>query len=292
VTLSPFEGQAQELAARLPPLLLAAERVAATVAGGIHGRRRAGAGETFWQFRHAQPGDPATAIDWRQSARAQGWFVRETEWSAAQVIGLWRDGSASMAWRSAPALPTKRERAEVLVLALAALLLKAGEKVALLSGALPPTTGGHALRRLAETLLAEDTALPPAGRLPRHAERVLISDFLHPLPEIEAALRALAADGGGGHLIQVLDPAEETLPYHGRIRFSGCEDEGDMLVRRTEDVRAAYARHLAAHRDGLAGLARTLGWSFTVHHTDQPPQVPLLALHARLSAPRSGRRGC
>jgi uncharacterized protein (DUF58 family) len=262
------------------------------VSGGTHGRRRAGPGETFWQFRAAGPGDAAAAIDWRQSARSQGWFVRETEWAAAQVVGLWRDGSPSMAWRSDRNLPEKRERAEVLVLALAALLLKAGEKVALLSGALPPTTGGQALRRLAECLVLDDGALPPAGRLPRHAERVLVSDFLMPLPEIEVTLRALAAEGGGGHLIQDLDPAEESLPYAGRVRFAGCENEGEMLVRRTEDVRDAYRRQLAAHRDGLAALASTLGWSFTLHHTDQPPQVPLLALHARLSGPRLGRRGC
>lgn len=292
MSLSPTQGKAQDLAARLPPLLLAAERVAATVAGGSHGRRRAGTGETFWQFRAAQPGDPQEAIDWRQSARAQGLYVRETEWAAAQVVGLWRDGSASMAWRSAPSLPDKRQRASLLVLALAALLLKGGEKVALLSGALPPTTGGAALARLALALDADGEVLPPPGRLPRHAERVLVSDFLVPLPELEERLRALAAEGGGGHLVQVLDPAEESLPYGGRVRFVGLEGEGEMLARRAEDLRVPYARALAAHRDGLAALARTLGWSFTLHHTDQPPQVALLALHQRLSQPRADRRRC
>ncbi|MGE5477050.1 MAG: DUF58 domain-containing protein [Bacteroidales bacterium] len=287
MTLSPQQGKAQEIAARLPPLLLAAERVAATVAGGSHGRRRAGMGETFWQFRAAGPGDSAAAIDWRQSARAQGLYVRETEWAAAQVVGLWRDGSASMAWRSSSNLPEKRERAELLALALGALLLKAGEKVALLSGGLPPVTGNQALGRLAWALASDSEGVPMPGFLPRHAERVLVSDFLMPLPELAAALRALAAEGGGGHLVQVLDPAEESLPYDGRVRFAGPEDEGEMLVRRAEDVRAAYGRTLAAHRDGLAALARALGWSFTVHHTDQPPEGALLALHARLSAPRA-----
>ncbi len=282
----PPAGAAQSLASRIPALLLAAERVAATVAGGSHGRRRAGAGETFWQFRPAGPGDAAAAIDWRQSARSCGLFVRETEWAAAQVVGLWSDGSASMSWRSAPSLPEKRERAELLVLALAALLLKGGEKVALLSGALPPTTGGAALTRLALALDQDMPDLPPAGRLPRHAERVLVSDFLMPLPDLAARLRRLAAEGGGGHLVQVLDPAEESLPYDGRVRFAGLEGEGETELRRVEDVRAAYRHALAAHRDGLAALARALGWSFTLHHTDQPPQAALLALHARLSTPR------
>ncbi|MGE5545563.1 MAG: DUF58 domain-containing protein [Solirubrobacterales bacterium] len=281
------EFAAQALAARLPPLLVAAERVAATVAGGIHGRRRTGPGETFWQFRRYQAGDPASAIDWRQSARATPLFVRETEWAAAQTVWLWRDGSASMDWRSHPDLPTKRDRAELLTLALASLLLRGGERVALLSGALPPTAGGAALSRLAEVLAGESTAsLPAAADLPRHAEVVLVSDFLSPLDEIDAAVRRLASAGATGHLLQVLDPAEETLPYAGRIRFAGVEGEGETLVRRTEDLRDAYAARLAAHRDGLAAITRAAGWSLTSHRTDTPPQAALLSLHVRLAQPR------
>lgn len=291
MTSGAAENRAQDLAARLPPLLLAAERVAATVTGGTHGRRRSGTGETFWQFRHSQAGDPATAIDWRQSARSQGLFVRESEWTAAQTVGLWRDGSPSMAWRSSRELPEKRERADLLLLALGAMLLKGGEKVALLSGGLPPTTGGGALTRLATALLNDRAeVLPAPGRLPRHAEIVLISDFLMPLDVVHAALRALAAGGAMGHLVQVLDPAEETLPFAGRIRFAGCEQEGDLLVRRAEDLRGSYALKLAAHRDGLAAMARGLGWTFATHRTDQPPQTALLALHVRLATPRLGGR--
>jgi uncharacterized protein (DUF58 family) len=287
-----IQPPAQELASRLPPLLVAAERVAANVAGGAHGRRRTGPGETFWQFRHSQPGDPASSIDWRQSARAQGLFVRETEWSAAQSVHLWRDASASMDWRSQPDLPTKRDRAELLLLALGALLLRGGEKVALLSGALSPTTGGGAFERLGHALLADKAGLPGPERLGRHADVVLVSDFLMPLEQVDAAVRALAATGAVGHLVQVLDPAEESLPFAGRIRFAGLEGEGETEVRRAEDLRDAYAGRLAAHRGGLAAIARAAGWSFACHHTGTPAQVPLLALHGLLSAPRGagGRR--
>lgn len=290
--LAELENAAQGLAARLPQLLVAAERVAATVAAGIHGRRRTGPGEAFWQYRRYQAGDAASAIDWRQSARSSRLFVRESEWAAAQTVWLWRDGSASMAWRSNPELPTKRDRAELLVMALGALLLRGGERLALLSGALAPTTGGGALARLGAAMLAEPPMpkLPDPGRLPRHAELVLVSDFLAPLPELEAGLRALAAGGAVGHLIQVTDPAEETLPFEGRVRFSGLEGEGEILVRRVQDLRDSYAARLAAHRDGLAAIARALGWTFAIHRTDASPQAALLALHARLSAPRTGAR--
>lgn len=278
---------AEALASRLPPLLVAAERVAATVAQGVHGRRRTGSGETFWQFRRYQPGDPATAIDWRQSARSQPVFVRETEWEAAQTVWLWADSSPSMAWRSTPELPEKRERALLLTLALAALLLRGGERVAPLSGALPPTAGGGALARLAAVLLGESAAGLPATPLPRHATVMLAGDFLAPLDEVDATVRRLAAAGTKGHLLQVLDPAEEALPYEGRVRFTGLEGEGEMLVRRVDEIRDAYAERLAAHRDGLAAIARAAGWSFALHHTDQAPQTALLALHAALGGAAS-----
>ncbi len=274
---------------------MAADRIAQAVAGGAHGRRRTGPGETFWQYRHGQPGDAQSSIDWRQSARSQGLFVRETEWAAAQTVALWCDGSPSMIWRSLARLPQKRDRAVLLTLALAASLLRGGERVMLLSGRLPPTGGGGALSRFAQSLAADMTApddgLPSALSLPRHGEVVLVSDFLMPLERVEQSVRALAARGAVGHLLQVLDPAEESLPFAGRIRFGGCENEGETLLRRTEDARSQYRDRMAAHRDGLSAIARASGWTCAVHHTDQPAQMALLALHMRLSAPRRAGGG-
>src|SRR5580693_10350435 len=120
---------AEALGARLPPLLIAADRVASTVAQGVHGRRRVGQGDSFWQFRRFVSGDPLARVDWRQSAKSgrgapEGWFIRETEWEAAQTVCLWRDASASMHWRSRAASVEKRERAALLLLALASLPLR------------------------------------------------------------------------------------------------------------------------------------------------------------------------
>ncbi|HEY8014108.1 MAG TPA: DUF58 domain-containing protein, partial [Dongiaceae bacterium] len=223
----PARREAEGLAARLPPLLIAALRVAATVEQGVHGRRRIGTGDAFWQFRQYQPGEPATRIDWRQSAKSDRLFLRETEWAAAQSVWFWRDASASMDWHSAPGLPRKRERAEVLTLALASLLLRAGERVALLGGDLPPSASRATVERMALELDAADAAgsesLPPGRPLPRHAQLVLMGDFLSPLPAIEAALRPHAERGVKGHLLMVSDPAEESLPFLGRVRFEGLE---------------------------------------------------------------------
>ncbi|EKV26607.1 Putative membrane protein [Caenispirillum salinarum AK4] len=290
----PLQSRAEAAAGVLPPLMVRAERVAATVAPGIHGRRRAGPGDQFWQYRRYQPGDAVSVIDWRQSARGDPLYVREREWSAAQTVLMWCDRSASMDFRSADTLPTKRERAELLAMALAALLNRGGERIGLLApGAPPPGLGRKALSGMADALEraphgghADWPRLIAGAPIGRHGSVVLFGDFLDVPERMEETLRALASQGLRGHLVQVVDPAEESLPFKGRIRFAGPEDEGDLLIARTEDVREAYIRRFQAQREAVSHLCRSLTWSFAVHHTDQPPQVPLLALHARMTEGR------
>lgn len=302
--------RAEALGARLPPLLVAAERVAATVAQGVHGRRRVGPGESFWQFRRFADGDSPQRIDWRQSARAQHLYVRESEWTAAQSVWLWYDRSASMDWRSDAVATTKLDRAALLALALGSLLVRGGERVAELGSGQPASGGRTGYNRLAASLLgtgttgtgttgtgtagtgiqahvkaeAEASGLPPRQHLPRHAQVVLISDFLSPLAELEALVKAHVAAGVRGHLMQVLDPAEIDLPYRGRTRFLGLEGEAAFLAARAEDLRPAYAERLARRQDALASLARSAGWTFALHRTDQRPETALMALFGALSA--------
>jgi uncharacterized protein (DUF58 family) len=289
-----LQDRAEATAAALPPLLVAAERIAATVAQGVHGRRRVGQGETFWQFRQYQPGDAASRIDWRESAKSQRLYVRETEWDAAQSVWLWRDGSASMRYSSADYLqgaawPSKVARAELLLVALASLLVRGGEHVTLLGSGVAPMHGRLALSRLAELLgRAADGAagMPVAERLPRHAQLVLFGDFLAPLDDINAAVAGFASAGLKGHLLHIVDPAEEDLPFAGRVRFAGVEERDEIVIPRVEGIRGDYARRFERHRDGLAAIARAVGWGYGMHRTDRPPHLALLALYTALSADR------
>ena len=284
----PARQRAEQLGGTLPPLLLHAERVAATVAQGVHGRRRVGQGETFWQYREYQPGDPTPRIDWRRSAKSDRVFVRETEWEAAQSVWFWRDGSPSMAWRSAETLPTKRERAELLTLALMVLLIRAGEHVSLLGSGVTPRAGQGTLGRMALLLDEQDAAgaasLPPAVPVPRHGQVVLLGDFLAPLDSVAHRLHALAGRGVHGCLVQVLDPAEEDLPYDGRVRFEGTEGEGAWLLSRVADVRGSYRQRLNAHMEQLQAIARRTGCRLLRHRTDRRPESALLAIYNALSA--------
>lgn len=283
--------RAEAAGAQMPPLLVAAQRIAATVMQGVHGRRRMGPGETFWQFRHYQPGDPSSRIDWRQTAKAGSTFIREHEWVAAQSVWLWCDGSPSMDYASSRRLAPKAERAKLLTLALAALLMRAGEHVALSGENRAPAAGRAVLMRMAVTLAragTQATNVPPLEPLPRYAQLVMISDFLGPMEEISTAVGTYAARGLQGHLVQVLDPAEESLPFAGRIRFEGLEHEGEALINRTESVRGQYHERLAARREALVRLTQRNGWSFTLHHTDRPAQEALLALYAALAVMPGG----
>jgi uncharacterized protein (DUF58 family) len=294
---APLRDRAEQTAAALPPLLVAAERIAATVAQGVHGRRRVGQGETFWQFRQYQPGDPASRIDWRESAKSTRLYVRETEWEAAQSVWLWRDPSASMDYTSAGYIagadwPTKRDRADLILVALASLLVRGGERLTLLGSGLPPVTGRVALSRLVQLIeqapdrAAATLGLPVFEPLPRAGQLVLIGDFLAPLDTINNAVARFAGGGLKGHLLQITDPAEEELPFAGRVRFEGVEESDDIVISRVETVRADYALRFRRHRDGLAAIARAVGWTLGQHRTDRPPHLALLALHAALSADR------
>jgi uncharacterized protein (DUF58 family) len=282
-----LEGEAHALADRLPDLLLESLRVANTVAHGIHGRRRAGAGETFWQFRQFQGSDAATLIDWRRSASSDTLFVREREWEASHTFWLWPDLSPSMAFRSHLARIDKRDRALVLMLAVAEMLVRAGERIALL-GLTPPLSSRKATTRIAEALAANagtdalKASLPPKTRLSRFSSAILIGDFLDPPEAIVQCLNQMAEGGVQGHLIQVLDPAEETLAYEGRVEFRSPEGADRWIADRAESLRDAYQRRLAAHRAQIEEAARRIGWSFLVHHTDRPAAEPLLTLIMRL----------
>jgi uncharacterized protein (DUF58 family) len=298
-----LRDRAEQTAARLPPLLVAAEQVASTVAQGVHGRRRVGQGETFWQFRQYQPGDAATRIDWRESAKSQRLYVRETEWEAAQSVWLWRDGSSSTDYSSARYIsgaewPTKRDRAELLLVALASLLVRGGERLTVLGSGVAPMTGRVALSRIVQLIEQPVAEQPVAGQkggggglpdiepLPRSGQLVLIGDFLAPLETVNAQLAQFAGAGLRGHLLQIVDPAEEDLPFSGRVRFTGVEEREELLVSRVETVREDYAERFRRHRDGLAAIAQSIGWTIGYHRTDHPPHLALLALHAALGADR------
>jgi uncharacterized protein (DUF58 family) len=263
-----------------------AERVANTVAQGVHGRRRISAGETFWEYRHQRPEDPVSAIDWRQSAKSDHLYIRENEWEAAESIWLWRDASPSMTYQSEVGPCTKLDRATVLTLAIGSLLVRGGERIAKLGDPHPPSTGRAILRRVAMALVADPhngPSLPPLEALPRFSQVVWVGDFLEPAAKTEEIIRFYASRGVKGHIMQVLDPAEEDLPFEGRTKFEGIEERINLTVGRAETLRHDYQQRMDWHQESLTCAAQRFGWTFAIHRTDRSAQSALLTLYAGLS---------
>jgi uncharacterized protein (DUF58 family) len=281
--------RAEALGQSLPPLLAEAEMLASTVMMGEHGRRRAGLGDEFWQYRPAHQGDSARMIDWRRSARSDAHFVREREWQAAQSVTIWIDPAKSMSFTGDRARPPKSDRARLLGLALAVLLLRGGERVGL-AGLASPRAGRAQLLRLAERLAADGTGAdygaPETEGMVSHGRAVFLSDFLGDLKAIEAGLARAADRGVKGVLIQVLDPAEEEFPFDGRTIFDSMGGTLTHETRQAGDLRARYLARLAERKERLAALARAVGWHFTTHHTGAPAQGALLWAYMALQGER------
>ncbi len=277
--------KAQGLAAAMPRLSAEARRAAASVAAGVHGRRRAGQGETFWQFRPFMSGEAAHRVDWRRSARDDRLYVREREWEAAQTVWLFVDRSASMDYRSSLSADSKGDRAVVIGLAAADMLVRGGERVGLMA-ATPPLASRRIIERLAEAMVMQPDfgqTLPPQA-LPPRSEAIIISDFITPLITLDAQLKALAGRGARGHLVVISDPAEELFPFTGQTEFIDPEDGYRLRAGEASELAASYKTRIEAHREGVRRLAGSIGWSVTSHVTDKPASACLLRLTMALSS--------
>ena len=278
---------ALDLARRLPAALVAAKDLAASLMHGVHGRRRAGVGETFWQFRHFTSGEAAQTIDWRRSARGDGLFVREREWEAAHTLWLWMDLSPSMGFVSDLAREPKVDRALALGLAAADLLVRGGERVGLL-GLSRALAARDIVDRLGEVLAVEASRdveraeLPPAVALGPRNRAILIGDFLIEPKLFAERLSTIAARGASGHMVMIADPVEETFPFAGHVELVDSDSPATLRLGRAESWRADYEQRLARHRAEIFDISRAHGFSVLVHRTDRPASEALIALRARL----------
>lgn len=276
--------RSEDAARVLPPLLVDAERIAASVIIGDHGRKRSGPGESFWQYRPYSFGDSTQRIDWHKSARSDRIFIRENEWEAANTLWIWSSTAPSMDFHSVRSGISKRDRAQLLALAAGVLAVRAHERIGAIGAPYAPDHSRSTLVRIANWFLDGDgQALPAFTRMPRFSSALLVGDFFDTPDEIARAITPMASAGIKGHLVQVVDVAEETLPYAGRVEFQEMAGPLKFLSAKTELLRGAYAERLARHRDSLRDLCRRIGWTFTIHRTDEPPSRLLMTLHALIS---------
>src|SRR5499427_1487786 len=281
-------GDGRSLAATMPRLILEARRVAATVIHNLHDRHHAGPGENFWQYRRFVSGEPASSVDWRRSARDDHLYVREQEWEAAHTVWLWPDRSASMTFKSGLARDSKLERALVVAFALAEVLIEGGERIGI-PGLMRPTASRNVVETMAQTMLhdpAPRSSLPPSFSPSPLAEVVVLSDLWSPIADVHRTIAQLSATSASGHVVQVVDPDEETFPYAGRIEFVEPEGAGAVTAGRAETWRADYQARIERHRAEIRAETDRLGWSFVIHRTDRTASELLLKLHTQLGTNR------
>ncbi|KQZ54530.1 hypothetical protein ASD54_04120 [Rhizobium sp. Root149] len=277
-------ARARQRAALVPDCMVEAKRIANTVISGWHGRRKRGVGENFWQFRPYTDGENLSRIDWRRSARDDHAYVRDREWEAAHTVWLWADMSPSMMYKSTYGMVSKESRALVLMLALAEILARSGERIGC-PGVMEPVSARNAAERLATAIMHA----PPTEGLPRTdmirgaSDIVLIGDFLDDADKIMERLSPLAKRSLRGHVIEVADPAEEIFPYAGRTEFTDPETGEKLTSGRAETLRDDYQRAYLARRENLGQSLRRMGWSFIFHRTDHLASEALVAVHGHLS---------
>jgi len=287
------DGESRTLAASLPRLMLEARRIANNVTHGLHGRRRAGSGENFWQYRRFVSGEPASRVDWRRSARDDHLYVRELEWEAAHTVWLWPDRSLSMAFASKGARDSKLERGLIVTFALAELLVAGGERVGI-PGLMNPTSANNVIDKMAQAILHDTTtrdSLPPSFVPSSLAEIVVLSDFWAGIGDIRRTLAGLSASGAHGTLVQIVDPAEESFPYSGRIEFVDPEGGDAITAGRAETWAKDYVALVAAHRDQIRLETGKLDWLFSTHTTSRSAAELLLYLHAGMTVAKGADRG-
>jgi hypothetical protein len=122
------------------------------------------------------------------------------------------------------------------------------------------------------------------------AEIVVLSDFWSPMPAIRNMLAGLSSSGAHGTLIQVVDPAEETFPYSGRVEF--VEPEGGEMITagRAESWMNDYVARVALHRDQIRAETNKLDWLFSTHTTSRSAAELLLFLHGGMMVSKGGLR--
>ncbi len=296
-------ARARAYASRLPALLARSRRLAETVLRGAHPRRRAGAGDGFWQYRPYEPGEPARLIDWRRSARSDdGLLVRQRERETMQTVRLWLDRSASMDWRSDPKLWRKRDEAAAILLAVGLLLLRGGERVGALGGT--ALIGPHGFERMAREVYETQAEVPYTSGDPDISDApadqqtadqpnaalaapggvlVLASDFMVDPDGLAGRLERLRVARSAVRLLHVLDPAEEELPYAGRVVFADTETGAELAVPDVDALRARYQGVLAGVCGVLASAGARDGWGLHPHHSDRPATHTVLALWRALA---------
>ena len=279
--------KAEELSSQISSLYIKADRIANTIWEGFHNRNKDGVGDNFWQFRKYEYGDPAHLIDWKKTAKSNETFIQEKELQTLQNFFIWRDTSESMNYSSLDKINTKLYRANLLTLALTIILSKSGENIALNGINSKLFKGKEAIsfvsNQITEKVKGNYKSIPNLNDIKNNSYVILIGDFLNSIKDTEKIIKGLSNRGINGIIIHILDPAEITFPFKGRINFNGLEDEKGILIGKAESIRNDYKKTIKRHIEKLTKLTNSYSWKYFLDISDIEPIITLNKIYNLLA---------
>lgn len=270
-----LRGRAEDAIMSLPALMLKSEKIADNILHGEHGKRKSGTGDEFWQFREYHNTDRPEDIDWRQSAKGDQVFTKQTEWHVTRKIFFWCAGGETMNFSSDKTILKKQESAQILCLSLALLLRKNHEQIGIY-GQRRTGRSEKAVENIAQHLFARNTTnevLPETTALthPQHAIFIGVGDFLSPIEDIERHFAELSKQTQNALIIQTIDPAELELSYTGRVRFNEANTyaANSEVINNVKSIREAYKQRISAHIASVKSLCAENNWHYVFHRTNE-----------------------
>ncbi|MEY4568186.1 MAG: hypothetical protein RLY14_3156 [Planctomycetota bacterium] len=253
-----------ELAAQIKRLDLRAQMVVRGFLQGLHASPFQGFSVEFSEHRRYVPGDDPKDIDWLAYAKTEKYYVKKFE-SETNLTGyLMVDMSQSMAYTYRQQL-TKLDYSICLVAALSYLMIMQQDPVGVVTfdskirESLPPKSRRgqlpNILSLLTKVKATGKTDLAGSVRqlaaMARHRSLIMIfSDILGEVPEALAAFRQLRFSGHDVIVFHVLDEAEVTFPFTGRVLLEDPESGQSMPVD-ADVVRKQYREEVEAFRQQL-----------------------------------------
>lgn len=278
-----IRDKAAILAAQLPKLLMKAQQITHDVISGEHQLRSSGVGQDFWQFRDYNTHDDAQHIDWRQSAKSDQIVIREHERQTRRKFAIWTDLYQGMHWASNNHIMHKIEVMQIIALAAAMLVKQSGESFYI-------HHHNHNTARQLEHMSLDDFAsfmilqsldndLPATSNVAQIYEMaplkqgiipILLGDFLSPFDVIESSVIHLANRSDLGMVIQILDPAEIDLSYHGRVEFHDISRPNHkILIENVAQIGKDYRQKIIDHQAKIQQLCNQYNWRYICLRTDQ-----------------------
>ena len=274
---------------------------------GLHRSPYEGFSVEFTEYRQYAPGDDLRYLDWKVLARSNREYIKKFEDETNLRCLIVADTSRSMSFASSEV--SKMAYARTLAATFAYFLLQQRDIVGLglyddgIQSFVPPRwKPGHFKRMLAllegkaegkETNLAK--TLEQIATLNRKRSLIIIlSDFLSPVSDWEKQMAQLVAIGHDVRVVQILDPAEQSLDF-GKAALWEDLETGKTLYIDPPEAAAAYKAHFSEHQSILKYALEQYGVRYQISRTDNPLDFALLELmrtrkkQARVSFKGKGR---